>query len=169
MKTITKIFVDMDGVLADFVRGVQGPKYLNGPLVSENTYDDRKVELSNKGLFADLPPMADMYSLIEYIKTFGVDWEILTASGVLNRAKVVQDKIYWIRKYVDKDVLITATLKGKHKAVYARPDYVLIDDRKDNIEAWTNAGGIGILHTSAADTIKQLRNYQDTLVAQNTA
>jgi len=26
-----------------------------------------------------------------------------------------------------------------------------------------------VLHTSAADTIKQLRNYQDTLVAQNTA
>ena len=80
-----------------------------------------------------------------------------------------RDKIYWIKKHVDKNVFITATLKGKHKAVYARPDYVLIDDRKDNIEAWTNAGGIGVLHTSAADTIKQLRNYQDTLVAQNTA
>ena len=37
-----RIFVDMDGVLADFVRGVEGPKFLNGPLVSEQTYDDRK-------------------------------------------------------------------------------------------------------------------------------
>jgi len=33
----------------------------------------------------------------------------------------------------------------------------LIDDRKSNIEQWISQGGIGILHTSAADTIQQLK------------
>jgi hypothetical protein len=34
---------------------------------------------------------------------------------------------------------------------------ILVDDRPDNIEAWRNAGGIGILHTSVDDSIEQLK------------
>jgi hypothetical protein len=33
----------------------------------------------------------------------------------------------------------------------------LIDDRADNIQRWKDAGGVGVLHTSAADTIQQLK------------
>ena len=35
--------------------------------------------------------------------------------------------------------------------------HILIDDRKSNIEEWRANGGIGILHTSATDTISQLK------------
>ena len=56
-----KIFVDMDGVLADFVTGVTGPKYLNGPLVNENTYDDRKIELSNNESQKNKPKRQKIY------------------------------------------------------------------------------------------------------------
>ena len=41
MKKITKIFVDMDGVLADFIKGGEGPKYLNGPM-DNSTYNEKK-------------------------------------------------------------------------------------------------------------------------------
>lgn len=34
---------------------------------------------------------------------------------------------------------------------------VLVDDRIDNIEAWREAGGIGILHVSVEDSIAQLK------------
>ena len=166
MVKIDKIFVDMDGVLADFVRGVEGPKYLNGPLVSEQTYDSRKIELSNKGLFRDLPIMPGMLKLINYIKESGIDWEILTASGSLNRTVVAKDKIYWIRKHVNPKVIVTATIKGEDKAAFARPNHVLIDDRKSNIKAWTEAGGVGILHRSAEDTIDQLKSYKQPPVAE---
>jgi len=166
MTKINKIFVDMDGVLADFVRGVEGPKYLNGPLVSEQTYDSRKIELSNRGLFRNLPIMPGMLKLINYIKESGIDWEILTASGSLNRTVVTNDKIYWIRKHVDPKVIITATIKGEDKAAFARPNHVLIDDRKSNIKAWTQAGGIGVLHRTAEDTINQLKSYKQPPVAE---
>jgi hypothetical protein len=33
----------------------------------------------------------------------------------------------------------------------------LIDDRQKNIDAWIDAGGIGIVHVSARDTIEQLK------------
>ena len=125
MIPINRIFVDMDGVLADFVQGVQGPKYLNGPL-TDNLYDDNKIALSNKGLFKDLPPMIDMQDLIDGIKDTGIYWEILTCTGELNRKKVAQDKTTWIREHVDPGVVITCTFKGEQKAAYAKPGSVLL-------------------------------------------
>ena len=157
MTEITKIFVDMDGVLADFIQGVESPKYLNGPFDKQSDYDQRKVELSNAGLFFDLPPMNDMKTLVDYIKGTGIDWEILSCSGMQNRDRVAKDKFKWIRKHVDIDVLVTCTLKGKEKAVFARPGYVLIDDKASNITAWQDAGGIGIYHTNAKWTIEHLK------------
>lgn len=156
MNVITKIFVDMDGVLADFVQGVEGPKYLNGPFDKQSDYDQRKVELSNAGLFFDLPPMSDMQTLVDYVKDTGIDWEILSCSGMQNRDKVAKDKFKWIRKHVDIDVLVTCTLKGKDKAIFARPEHVLIDDKASNITTWQNAGGIGIHHIHAKDTINRI-------------
>ena len=157
MTEITKIFVDMDGVLANFVEGVESAKYLNGPFEKQSDYDQRKVELSNAGLFFDLPPMSDMQTLVDYVKGTGIDWEILSCSGEQNRDKVAKDKFKWIRKHVDIDVLVTCTLKGKEKAVFARPGYVLIDDKASNITAWQDAGGIGIYHTNAKWTIEHLK------------
>ena len=147
----------MDGVLANFVEGVESAKYLNGPFEKQSDYDQRKVELSNAGLFFDLPPMSDMQTLVDYVKGTGIDWEILSCSGEQNRDKVAKDKFKWIRKHVDIDVLVTCTLKGKEKAVFARPGYVLIDDKASNITAWQDAGGIGIYHTNAKWTIEHLK------------
>ena len=156
MTNITKIFLDMDGVLANFVQGVEGPKYLNGPFDKQSDYDQRKIELSNAGLFFDLPPMNDMKTLVDYVKDTGIDWEILSCSGMQNRDKVAKDKLKWIRKHVDIDVLVTCTLKGKEKAIFARHGHVLVDDKASNITAWQNAGGEGILHMNAKWTIKHL-------------
>jgi hypothetical protein len=46
---------------------------------------------------------------------------------------------------------------SKNKQKYAAPNHVLIDDRKDIIERWEEAGGVGILHTSTKNTIECLR------------
>jgi len=159
MKKITKIFVDMDGVLADFIKGVEGPKYLNGPM-DNSTYNEKKIVISNNGLFRNLPPMVDMPDLINYINDLGVYWEILTCTGEINRQKVAKDKTAWIREHVDPDTVVTCTFKGVQKAAYAKPGYILIDDHKKNINAWIEAGGIGILYTTAADCIKQIEDLR---------
>jgi hypothetical protein len=89
MIPINRIFVDMDGVLADFVRGVESPKYLNGPFDRQADYDDQKLKFTNAGLFRDLPPMKDMQTLVNYCKNCGIDWEILSCSGMVNRDKAL--------------------------------------------------------------------------------
>ena len=161
-KEIKRIFVDMDGVLADFNTGVEtltGREFPNNDQ-GHNDYDERKEELTNKRLFRNLPPMPDMYDLVAYIRHTGLPWEILTAAGVINRELVVFDKNEWIREHVSPSVVVTCTMTGSQKGMFAIKGSVLIDDRQKNLDAWEAHGGIGILHTSAEDTINQLKELR---------
>ena len=163
--TPKRIFIDMDGVLVDFLAGVSD--MLGRPLTSDDyghsEYDERKEELTNKRLFRNLPPMVDYHELIGYVKHTGLPWEILTAAGAINRNIVVYDKNEWIKQYVDPYVVVTCTYSGTQKAVFAQKGNVLIDDRQKNIKAWEDAGGIGILHKSAKHTIEELKLMRSTL------
>ena len=164
---VSRIFIDMDGVLADFLKGVEMPEYLGEPLTSDaegrTTYDNKKEELTNKRLFANLPPMVDMYDLLAYVRHCKTPWEILTAAGSVNRELVVYDKNEWIKRYVDPTVPVTCTFTGTQKAAYAYPGSVLIDDRKKNVDAWISNGGIGIVHTSAENTINALKSLRNSV------
>ena len=44
-----------------------------------------------------------------------------------------------------------------NKQDYAKKNAILIDDLQPTIDEWNAKGGIGILHTSAASTIDQLK------------
>jgi len=68
----------------------------------------------------------------------------------------MQGKTEWVQRLPNLRKLYFASAKNKVK--FARPDSILIDDRKDTIDAWNAAGGVGIFHTSAEDTIKQLQD-----------
>ncbi len=161
-KNVKRIFIDMDGVLVDFLAGVS--KMIGKPLTSDakghSEYDARKQELTDKRLFRNLPPMVDYHELIGYVKHTALPWEILTAAGTVNRETVVYDKNEWIKQYVDPFIVVTCTYSGTQKAAFARDGNVLIDDRKENIDAWEDAGGIGVLHTSAENTIKALKSLR---------
>lgn len=162
---VKTIFIDMDGVLVDFIKGVS--EMIGKPLTADDKghteYDERKQELTDKRLFRNLPPMVDYHELIGYVKHTGLPWEILTAAGAINRNIVVYDKNEWIKQYVDPYVVVTCTYSGTQKAVFATKGNVLIDDRPKNIKAWEDAGGIGILHKSAKHTIEELKKMRSTL------
>ena len=76
--------------------------------------------------------------------------------------RAADDKKRWMRKHFGvKDARIYAVLR-KFKAKFAkdgrdgRPN-LLIDDHIKNVDAFRKKGGIGVLHTSAQNTIKELR------------
>ena len=93
-KDIRQVFLDMDGVLADFELGLQemlGHKIdLKG--VSD-VYDNRKRELTAKHLFRNLKPMPDAWKLIDWALNSGIHTEILTAAGTVNRTIVIKDNL----------------------------------------------------------------------------
>lgn len=158
-----KIFVDMDGVLADFDKGVK--KILDEPLDSHKYDTDpnyrtrmwKAVEkYSQQGgrLWYELPLMSDALTLWKHVKKYNPT--ILTAAGNPMYGAAEQ-KRQWIKERINRNVQVLTTKKSREKAQYAAPNHILIDDRKKSIDPWVAAGGIGILHTSAADTIKQLK------------
>ncbi len=146
-----KIFLDMDGVIADFDKGVshifgQSPDSVIASLGNMNFWKQLN-DIDHFWLY--LKPMSDSGELWNYIKSYDVTL-LTTPVSFVKTCK--QDKKAWAEKYLGNiDVIFSA-----HKEKYAEPNTILIDDREDNIRKFNEAGGIGILHTSAKNTIEQL-------------
>ena len=147
-----KIYCDMDGVLADFERGY---KELTGvDLQGEfQKGDDFWDPISEKGVgfWAGLKWMPDGQELWDYLKPYKPD--LLSAPSREDSSRI--GKHVWVKHKIPGTKLILRYAKQKQEL--ATPESILIDDRQVNIDQWEAAGGIGILHTSTANTIKQLK------------
>ena len=151
-----KIYSDMDGVLTDFDKSFE--KYSEG--VPPRNYEkkfgkDKFWELidgkGKVGFWAGMPWMEDGKQYWDYIKNY--DTELLSSPSRSSTSRL--GKRLWVKNNMPGIKLTLAQAYAKQN--YAAPNHILIDDRKSNIDQWISQGGIGILHTSAADTIQQLK------------
>ena len=158
-----KIYVDMDGVLADFVDGVNrllDVDYSDEEYQSSPEYRSMmwkavgKYSKEGGQLWAELHPMKDAKQLWDYVEKYNP--EILTAGGNPEFGAEAQ-KRQWVPWMIGSGIKVNVTRKSAEKAQFATPDSILIDDQPKSIDPWVAAGGIGILHTSAANTIKELQ------------
>lgn len=157
-KRIKKIFVDMDGVLADFKKKWDE---LYGQGQYEKFDRSRFNDFVSNHEFAVLDLMPDAESLIKYLdeKWNHVPIEILSSTANENHSETIsQQKRTWLNRH-DIGWKGNFVPGKKYKYTYAEPGYVLIDDDKQNIEDWSKAGGIGILHRDAMTTIALLKLY----------
>jgi hypothetical protein len=149
------IYVDQDDVLAEFY-GTAGA-ILGAPFQSL-TPAVRWGQLERvERLFRYLPVRPDALALWHGLEGRG-NRSILTAmprpTGLLHTAAA--DKLEWAREYITATAPVIVAESGLAKAAWARPGAVLIDNLQRNIDVWVAAGGIGVVHTSAADTLAQL-------------
>ena len=148
-----KIYCDMDGVLVDFEKGyeeltgqnIRGQHVSGGP----NFWDP--ITKAGAQFWIKLPWMSDGKQLWEYIKQYNP--VLLSAPSREESSKI--GKYVWVKRELPGVKLVLRSAERKQE--FATPKSILIDDRKDNIDRWKEAGGIGIYHTSAADTIQQLK------------
>jgi hypothetical protein len=70
------------------------------------------------------------------------------------------DKRNWIKKHISETIHVH-TVMGWHLKKYyiTSPNDILLDDIHKNIVSWTEHGGIGILHTSHAESLQLLDKY----------
>lgn len=156
-----KIYVDMDMVLVNFKKGV-----LSIPGISISDFDvneklSPKIKgkiLLTKNFWENLPEMDDIHLLYEYLQPY--DFYILTAKGTFDN-RSCEGKWKWIQNHfpVKKDHFFCVPREAKR--LFANKDSVLIDDYDKNIKEFRDAGGIGILHHSISDTIKQLKTLKE--------
>ena len=156
------IYLDLDGVLANFEgwsADVIGPDWKHE--INEVPEWGRYKEYPR--LYRDLPPMDGAREFYEQCVRYTGDRnqvEILTA--LPNRARhhfpeAALDKTEWSSKYIHKNVRVHFGPMAKDKQLHVRCCLdVLIDDMQINIDQWKQAGGIGILHTSNEESLKQL-------------
>lgn len=153
-----KIYLDMDGVLADFES-----RYIE--LFGERPADTRgknKHFWKNWGYFVsgknfetlDLHPNA--LQLMRHVESLEVPIEILSSSGGFESHDDVTDqKLKWLNsrgiRYKPNIVPGSAI-----KARYAQPWHVLVDDTAKVIDKYREAGGPAIHHVDIKATLEQL-------------
>ena len=167
------IFCDMDGVLVDFDEGY---KQLTGVTTQHadsqgknefwSLFRDslKEKDIPERSYWANLDWMPDGKQLWDYIKDYNP--YVLTAPSVnfdipfeerykMENNESMPGNTEWVQRLPNMRKIYFRS--AGRKADFAGPGKILIDDRKDTIDSWNANGGIGILHTSAANTIKQLQ------------
>jgi hypothetical protein len=142
----------MDGVIVDFDKGY---KELTGREASFDTPKEEfwaPIQKAGAEFWIKLQWMPDGKQLWEFIKPFNP--QLLSAPSRDESSKI--GKFVWVKRNVPGTKLILR--QAERKQEFATPNSILIDDRADNIQRWKDAGGIGIHHTSASDTIQQLKD-----------
>ncbi len=160
----SKIYLDMDGVLADFDRGVRElcrmePPNQNGK--GDPKQDDAMWEAIREiGHFYDrlelMPGAKEMFDAI-YAK-YGDRCEILTGIPKEKRGIVTagEDKTNWTHRLLAKDIRVNIVYREQKPEYCKGKDCILIDDLESNIREWETMGGTGILNTSAEETLREL-------------
>ena len=155
------IYLDMDGVIADFFGGVEkmyGVKHWK-ELTSVKTGGDLKQEvidrITGSDFFATLPKFPTTDSLIQLVKSAtGGSFSILTSPLIGDHENSAAQKKVWIAKNIEQpDEVIVSGRKEKWAKQKDGTANILIDDRPVNIERWEARGGFGILYQANKDSI----------------
>ena len=150
------IFCDMDGVLVDFDGAFErNHGVLPYKLPRQELW---QIVLDTTDYWVNLPKLGDADKLINYLNQYC--FQILTGLPLYGFDKAEKEKRQWLKKHYGIENGVICRL-SKDKQIYGKKGDILIDDRAPNIERWVEMGGIGILHTSAEETIKKLKelNY----------
>ena len=165
---IKKIYFDMDGVLADFDRGVrefcgmeptpQGDDWRPGmddPMWAKIREVDHYYDK------LDLMPGAENMFRTLYEK-YGDKCEILTGipkpkRGILSAG---EDKTKWVHRLLNPNIVVNIVFREDKPKYCTGKDSILIDDLEKNIKVWEEFGGTGILYTNAEDVLKKITEIE---------
>jgi len=146
------LFLDADGVLADFDDGVRkllgaSPKQYIAKH-GRGTFWKRLARAKN--FYGKLPEMPDARQLFDGVKH--LQPTILT--GLPLGTWAAPQKVEWAARHFPGVPIVTCMARDKHKHMH--PGDVLVDDREKHREAYEKAGVIFVHHKNAEDSLKQL-------------
>lgn len=155
-----KIFLDMDGVIANFFGGLE-KKYGVAHWKELDDIEKRLDLLINTDFFYTLEKFETTDPLVDFVcyMTKG-DWGICSSPlrGDYNNSS------YWKRRWLEDngimpriENLILTTDKKRYaiNRIDGEPN-MLIDDKPSNITEWEKAGGVGILWQANQDSYDEL-------------
>src|SRR5690348_6493457 len=156
-----RLFLDADGVLADFDEGARRLLGMT-PRQYEASHGRGafwKRLAQAKNFYGTLPEMDDARMLFDAVKQ--LEPTILT--GLPLGKWAAPQKIDWAAEHFPGVPIITCMARDKHKHMN-RGD-VLVDDRENHRAAYEQAGVVFVHHKNAKDTIRQLSKIFPSVTA----
>lgn len=147
-----RLFLDCDGVLADFDRGFSG-KFHMTPQEYEDQHGTKAfwhVIRSELNFFGTLPLMPDAMQLFNAVKHL----RPIILTGVPFGQWAEHQKFKW--RDANFPGIPMVTCRSKDKRLYCQPGDILIDDITTYKHLWEEAGGHYIVHYSAEQSIEEL-------------
>lgn len=148
-----RIFVDLDGVMANFDK--RALEILGKPFIRhDNSIWDTLEKYQD--FFQGLEPMPDAFTLWREIEKFKPI--ILTAIPRVKRFPMAEiHKKEWVERHLGKHIEFRTGPYAREKQFHCVGKDILIDDNAINIAQWSNKGGVGIYHVDAITSLKCLK------------
>ena len=159
------VYLDMDGVLADFFGGVEkmyGVEHWK-QLTNDKTKDLKKEvidRITGTDFFATLPKFPSANDLIDMVKKFtGGKFSINTSPLRGDHENSGKYKKVWISNNIQRpdEIIVTGRKESYAKDKGTGTPNILIDDRPINIQKWQAAGGYGILYQANRDPLSKVQ------------
>lgn len=155
---IDQLYIDLDGVLADFFGGVcrlldrdPGPPTSDMGLARHFDMDDdafwRRIDDAGHTFWAELEPYPWTHELLAIAgKIVGSKGFVVIATSPTWHGSSAHGKMEWMDKYVGAGSHFRDFMIGTHKHLLAHSTkQMLIDDRPGQVEKFDEAGGRAIL------------------------
>jgi 5'(3')-deoxyribonucleotidase len=160
-----RLFLDADGVLADFDRGAcellgMKPKAFIAKH-GRGAFWGRLARATN--FYGSLPEMPDARILFDAVKHLKPT--ILTGLPIGKWA--APQKVEWAAEHFPGVPIITCMARDKHKHMH--PGDVLVDDREKHRAAYEAAGVVFVHHRNAEDSLRQLAKIYPSVKAPESA
>ena len=158
------VYVDMDGVLADFfsewakMAGVKTGNYKDIPPANVDPTLDKMI---GTDFFAQLPKFPTTDKLIQLIINHFGSYKILSSPLRNDHENSKKHKIDWIgRKLkIKPEETIISSNKGAYATQADGTPNILIDDLGKNVQNWMNNGGLGIKYQADEDPLSKVQRW----------
>ena len=154
-----RLFLDADGVLADFD---EGAKRLLGMSARQFEAKHGRREFwrriaKARNFYGSLPEMRDARLLFDAVRHLKPT--ILTGLPLGNWA--APQKVEWAAEHFPGVPIVTCMARDKHK--HMKPGDVLVDDRENHRSTYEAHGVVFVHHKNAEDSLKQLARIFPTV------
>ena len=156
-----KIYLDMDGVLADFFGGLE--KHFDVKHWKQIPKTEESIlNLKGTDFFNTLEPYPSTMELVNFVQTLaGNNWGINSSPLRGDRDNSAYWKRVWLtRHFIMPDVENLIFTGRKEQFATDRFDgtpNILVDDKPDNVSRWIAKGGIGIRYQANEDSLVDLK------------
>jgi len=178
------VFLDMDGVLSNFHKGVHkvfGKPYIYNSLALRR-YDfwenwnppitrDMVDSICTTSFWRNLEWMHDGFDILQIIRSKFIAEQVYLLTVPMPNVESPTGKWLWVRDKMPAIYLKQTIITQAPKHLLARPDTLLIDDKDQNIDEFIKAGGQGCLvprpwnraHLHADRTVEVVKNFLEDL------